>query len=304
MDFEWVNVVGWILSVLTAAGNGFVVFIVAKQRRLHSAANWLILSLAVADFGVGAAIFPSGYLCIKSTACNWRVYMAVHWFFVHSSVANLCTLTWDRYTAIVHPFKYITCMTARRPGKVILIAWLIPLLISLSLFLGMYATNSLIVLKILRLIGVSAFDILSCTLLLYGVGRILFVARTKRREDYAIKSNQRAVGPNTELQEQQNLSLAEFAPRHRPKKHNTGRFLIAIVSFFLGCHAVINYLVLRIMFSDDVSDTAGKVLTLLLVLNSAVNPLVYAFMKRDIKQELRKLFCGKERRNVYSLNEG
>ena len=56
------------------------------------------------------------------------------------------------------------------------------------------------------------------------------------------------------------------------------------------------------MFSDDVSDTAGKVLTLLLVLNAAVNPLVYGFMKRDIKRELKKFFCGRERRNVYSSN--
>ena len=156
MDLGLVNIVGWFLSVLTAAGNGFVVFIVAKHRRLHPAANRLILSLAVADFGVGAAVFPSRYLCSsKSIACNWRVYMAVYWFFIHSSVTNLCTLTWDRYTAIVHPFKYITCMTARRPGTVILMAWLIPVLISLSLGLAMYATNSLTVLKILRLFRLS-----------------------------------------------------------------------------------------------------------------------------------------------------
>ena len=158
----------------------------------------------------------------------------------------------------------------------------------------MYATNSLTVLKILRLIGVSAFDILSCALLLHGACRILFTAREKRREDSAIESNQRVVSSKIELQEQQNQSSAEFASRRRPKKHNTARFLIAIVSFFLGYHAVINYLVLRIIFSDDVSDTASKVLTLLLVLNSAVNPLVYAFMKRDIKLELKKVFCGEK----------
>ena len=288
----WFHFFGWLLSILAAAGNGLVVTFVAKNRRLHSSANWLVLSLAVADLGVGAAVFPSGYLCSsKSIACNWRVYMAVHWFFIHSSVTNLCTLTWDRYTAIVHPFKYITCMTARHPGTVISIAWLIPLLISLSLVLGMYATNSHTAWKILRLTGVSAFDILSCLLLLYGVSRIFLVVRTQLHKDQAIES----VLEVTKAQEQQDHSSTKSVSKSRGKKHNTVRFLIAIVAFFLGCHAVINYLVLRIMFSDDVSDTAGKVLTLLLVLNSAVNPLVYAFLKKDIKRELKRLIhCGEK----------
>ena len=99
--------IGWLLSIATALGNGLVIFLVAKHRRLHSApANKFVLSLAVADFGVGIAVFPSSYFCNKySMACNSRVYMALFWFFLHSSVTNLCSLTWDRYIAIVHLLK-------------------------------------------------------------------------------------------------------------------------------------------------------------------------------------------------------
>ena len=93
-------------------------------------------------------------------AYNLRVHMAFFWFFLHSSVTNLCTLTWDRYIAIVHPFKYNTTMTKRRPGMVILMAWLIPFAISLLLCTAM---------KVLRLAGVTAFDIVSCVLLFYAV---------------------------------------------------------------------------------------------------------------------------------------
>ena len=32
----------------------------------------------------------------------------LYWFLVHSSVANLCILTWDRYAAILHPLRYNT----------------------------------------------------------------------------------------------------------------------------------------------------------------------------------------------------
>ncbi|XP_078366098.1 adenosine receptor A2a-like [Oculina patagonica] len=277
---NWFNIFGWLLSIVTATGNGFVVFLVAKHHRLHSSANWFVLSLAVADFSVGIAVFPSGYFCNDLMACNFRVYMALFWFFLHSSVTNLCVLTWDRYIAIVHPLRYNTSMTERRPGIVILIAWLIPLAIALSLLVGMYATNSSTALKVLRLTGVSAFDIIACVLLFYAVVRILVIARAQSHQEAAM-----------ELQVQSNRSSTEATSSRRRKKRSTAPFIIAIVVLFLGCYIVVNYLVLCITFSCQVSDKAGQILILLLVLNSAVNPLVYAFLKRDIKMEIKNLIC-------------
>ena len=277
---DWFNIFGWLLSVVTTAGNGFVVILVAKHRRLHSSANWFVLSLAVADFSVGIAVFPSGYFCNNLMTCNSRVYMALFWFFLHSSVTNLCLLTWDRYIAIVNPLRYNTSMPERRPGMAIIITWLIPFMISLSLFVGMYATNSYTALKVLRLTGVSAFDIISCALLFYAVVRILVVARAQSHQEAAM-----------ELQVQANFSSTEAAPSCRRKKRNTAPFIVAIVVLFLGCYVVVNYLVLCITFACQVSDKAGQILILLLVLNSAVNPLVYAFLKRDIKMEIKKLIC-------------
>ena len=276
------NSFGWILSIITAAGNGFVIFLVAKIRRLHSSANWFVLSLAVADFIVGIAVFPSSYFCNKqSMACNSRVYMAFFWFFLHSSVTNLCTLTWDRYIAIVHPLKYNISMTERHPAMVILIAWLIPFAISLSLLVGVYATTSDTALNVLRLTGVSAFDIVCCVMLFYAVVRILVVARAQSHQQAAIELQVRSFQLSTEATNSRGRN-----------KHNTAPFIIAIVAFFVGCYVVVNYLVLCITFScRNVSDNAGQKLILLLVLNSSVNPLVYAFLKKDIRIEIKKLIC-------------
>ena len=271
--------IGWLLSIATALGNGVVVFLVAKNRHLHSApANKFVLSLAVADFGVGIAVFPSSYFCNKySTACNSRVYMAFFWFFLHSSVTNLCTLTLDRYLAIVRPLKYNVSMTERRPAMVILIAWSIPIAISLSLLVGVYATTSDTALNVLRLTGVSVFDIACCALLFYAVVRILVVARAQ--------SHKEAEETAIQLQVQFTHSSADNTNlRRRRNKHNTAPFIIAIVAFFLGCYVVVNYLVLCITFScHNFSDKAGQILILFLVLNSAVNPLVYAFWRKILK---------------------
>ena len=62
---------------------------------------------------------------------------------------------------------------------------------------------------------------------------------------------------------------------------------------------MVNYLLLCITFScHNFSDKAGLILILFLVLNSAVNPLVYAFLKKDIKMEINIPICGR-RRNFY-----
>ena len=218
--------------------------------------------------------------------------MASFWFFTHSSVTNLCTLTWDRYIAIVHPFKYITCMTARRPGIAIALAWSVPFAISLSLALGMYATSSPTAWKILRLIGVSAFDISACVLLFYLISRLLFVARRKAQEMSVIRRNDVFI-------ELRNPSSVECISSCRPKKSKTKLFLTTIVTFFLGCHAVINSFVLYMTVSSDISNfnLFSAILVLMLVINSAVNPLVYAFLKQDIKRELKLLVCGVRERN-------
>ena len=277
----WLNVSGWLLTVLAVLGNGFMIAFIAAIHRLHIPSNWFVFSLAVADLGVGIVALPSGYICfIYNANCNKTIYMAAYWFLVHSSVANLCVLTWDRYTAIVHPLKYITSITVRRPGRVILFAWAIPLLILLYLSLGMYATSSLTVLKVLRLTGVSGFDILCSALLVYAVVRILTVILAQSRRISAMESLRKKLHTGVSL-------TSPASPIRR--KHNSARLIIAIVVFFLACHVVKNYLILRIVFVSDMSENLALVVTVLLVANSAANPLVYAFLKRDIRREVVRL---------------
>ena len=45
--------------------------------------------------------------------------------------------------------------------------------------------------------------------------------------------------------------------------------------------------------SDRVSDNVALVVTALLVTNTAANPLVYAFLKRDIQRVLKRLIYGR-----------
>lgn len=287
---RWLSFLGWLFSVSTVVGNGFVIFLVAKKSQLHSSANWLVVSLAVADFVIGAFAYPLAYFC-TSLGCNFKLYTAFFWFFIHSSVTNLCALTWDRYSAIVHPFSYNTSVTERRTKTVILSAWFIPLAISLTLLVGLYATKSSTALIILRLTGVSAFDLISCALLMYAVARILNVARMQSQQESSIK-----------LQVQCTQTSCEETSIRKHQRQNKAHFVIAIVILFLLCHLAANGMILWVMFSTRVSYNAAQGVTLLLVINSAVNPFVYAFLKSDIKFEITKLFAKNNFRSARSLS--
>ena len=64
-------ILGWILSVLTTAGNGFTLLLVISQRRLRTKIKALIVSLSVADFCVGAFVVPSLFFCHIRGGCSW-----------------------------------------------------------------------------------------------------------------------------------------------------------------------------------------------------------------------------------------
>ena len=113
----WFWILGWILSILTIAGNGFTVLLVGSQLRLRTKTNALIVSLAVADFCVGAFAVPSLFFCEIRGGCNWPQPYAslvdfIRWLFAYASIMNLCSLALDRYMAVVKPLKYVTIMTA------------------------------------------------------------------------------------------------------------------------------------------------------------------------------------------------
>ena len=54
---SWFWILGWILSILTIAGNGFTLLLVGGQRRPRTKTNAPIVSLAVADFCAGLSLF-------------------------------------------------------------------------------------------------------------------------------------------------------------------------------------------------------------------------------------------------------
>ena len=66
----WFWILGWFLSILVVAGNGFIIFLVCSKRQLRTKTNASVVSLAVADFCVGLSVIPLKHFC--GSSCKWR----------------------------------------------------------------------------------------------------------------------------------------------------------------------------------------------------------------------------------------
>lgn len=281
---ETFNVVlHWILSASAIIGNSLVIYLVTFRQRLHSTANWFVLSLAVADFFVGATFFPY-YRACKDKACAQR---HIHWLcvdlFLCASVTNLCLMTVDRYIAIVKPLKYLIVMTPRRALLAIFAAWCIPIVTALLPLSWTYSTMSpaygAIIWKLFTIATLVVYGIAPCVFLPLAIIRILLIVRRCRLERSAVMA-------------QLDFNYSESRRRRQlcPEKEiSSTRLIVAVVAMFLVCYVFGGGVRIASIFSQHQPPEAVLVISSILILtNSAANPVAYGLLKRDFKRELLK----------------
>ena len=271
----WFLVLGWFLSILTIIGNGFIIFLVCNKRQLRTKTNAFVVSLAVADLCVGICVFPLLFLYETTRDRSYsqdleKAELIVRWFFQDASVVCLCSLVLERYIAIVMPYKYVTFMTRRRVIQLIALPWTITVIfISLesSLWIGL---NSFF-LQIFVWFATIFFSFLPCCMVIFCLVSILFVVY-KHNQQFHILTRQ--------LRFNYRVSYKTY--------EKSAVILMSVVSgFFLAYNVLAIRCGILFILNKWCSDSRYKIPVL--VINSAVNPLAYAFFKRDIKKEIIKL---------------
>ncbi|XP_066991097.2 dopamine receptor 2 [Anabrus simplex] len=118
-----------LFSVATVFGNMLVILAVARERYLHTATNYFVTSLAVADCLVGLVVMPFSaiYEVMEHTwffGADWcDVWRSLDVLFSTASILNLCVISLDRYWAITDPFSYPSRMTTKRAAALIAAVW-------------------------------------------------------------------------------------------------------------------------------------------------------------------------------------
>ena len=281
----WYLVLGGIISIITVAGNGIVIYLIVTRHRLHTTINWFILSLAIADFTIGASSFLVVYLVSPDLEFSDNVTYTIVSFLEAASATNLCLMTLDRYIAIVKPLKYVTFMTTRRVVLLISTAWLaafLPHFIFLVTVVISTSPNDVHG-QMFMVFDFVFYETLPLVILPFATGHIFLIVRRHSRQNAALvaqlRFNQRIERGNEASTQSQETSSAKLVG-------------VAVVVFVI-CY--VNELCFTILYQLPSKKTKPNevftyVLHLLFLVNSAVNPVAYAFHKSDIKKSLRSMF--------------
>ena len=269
----WFWILGWFLSILAIAGNGFIILLVGSKRQLRTKTNAFVVSLAVADFCVGLSVVPLPFFC--GSSCKWSQAGAswpklVRWLFGYASVTNLCSLVLDRYIAVVKPLKYLTFMTSRRVRQMIFFSWAIPVGIDI-LRLSYAISPKPIFADISNWLVMVLFELLPCIMLIFCVGSMV---RVVLKHDRAARMLAKQLRFNHRV---------PFKTREKA----TVKIMAIVVGLFLLCYGIFIRCSIVSVYFGSCEDAEYKLP--ILILNSAVNPFVYALLKRDINNEFKKM---------------
>ena len=192
------------------------------------------------------------------------------------SVVNLCSLVLDRFIAIVHPLEYISFMTRRRTTQAIVFSW-----VSTASFNALKVILLEFYFKTMRVPFVWLYlifcEFLPCVVLISCFVSMIFHVRKHDR-------SARIVAKQLRFNHQ-----VSFKTHHeKPAVIMMG----LVIGVFLVCYGMYLRCSFLILFqttinSSPCNDRNYKIPVL--VLNSAINPLAYAFFKRDIKKEFKRL---------------
>ena len=283
MNFIWL--VFLFFTFLSLVGNSWVIFIIAKRRRLRTTANWFILSLAAADLGVTCAFSPYMICEVILGTCKEKVGLIFAIYFMTVSAMGLIAMVAERYVAIVHSLKYVRIFTtARRTFLIIGACWGFPFLIT-AMNLAV-RRNWGVKTLIFYIIYILLFVVLPTVLLLTAHFHILLIARKLSLQMRALMKQVRfnITANSLKIKEIRNVGL----------KASTVRLVSVLVTIFTACCGIGLYVFLCYTFKICfVSKHTLLIYRLLLLVNSTMNPLVYAFLKEDIKKDSKAFLCRK-----------
>ncbi|XP_046391017.1 5-hydroxytryptamine receptor-like [Ischnura elegans] len=129
-----------LLILATVIGNVFVIAAILLERNLQNVANYLILSLAVADLLVACLVMPLGAVYEVSKQWTLGPELCDMWtssdvLCCTASILHLVAIAVDRYWAVTN-IDYIHQRTGRRIGVMILTVWSAAFLVSIAPFFG------------------------------------------------------------------------------------------------------------------------------------------------------------------------
>ncbi|XP_044147108.1 trace amine-associated receptor 4-like [Bufo gargarizans] len=286
--------------ILTIVGNSMVILSVSHFRQLHTPTNFLILSLATADFLLGLTVMP--YSMVRSITACWyfgdlfcKVHSCIDMTLCTTSIFHLFFIAVDRYYAICQPLHYSRKITIPVIEVYVFISWSVPCLYSFGLVLSnvnikgleeeilvpCMGSCSLVFNKIWGIISASLSFFIPGIFMIGIYIHIFSVARKQAKLINNIpnstnqnKSSKNKMWVNAENKAARTLSLV------------MGVFILCWLPFFT---LTVTDPYVNFSISDDVYNTV----LWLGYFNSAFNPIIYGLFYPWFKKSFHLILSGK-----------
>lgn len=276
----WYWTIQIVIASLNIMTNGSVICVILLRRALHTSPNWFILSLAIADFLMAVLVFPFELVCTFGSCSRWA-FKIMRDIILLSSTVNLMCVVFDRYFAVVFPLKYQRFSSSKQVFLCIGISWSSSIFFPVTMFMVrfFYSKN---VFKIYRISFEVSWLILLNLLLLIWYCKML---RVVKRQKQQICIQLRQLRHNYESSGLSYLTAERSAC-------SAVKLIGALIVLFVCCSWLAFYNDLHnYILSRLVSISLYVTGHILLPLNSVLNGVVYALLKKDIKREIVRFYC-------------
>lgn len=276
---------------LTVLGNGFVILAVILNKKLRSATNALIVSLAFADLPVGVVIFPlisvtqkfGPSLAYGQQLCNTTVFFTE--VFLSASCLHLLFISVDRYLAINNALRYHAIVTTRRVAHVIGFIWTLSLVVAVLPFLGWrevrprilggYCQYHLNLARSYILFLHITVCLTPLTIICLAYCKIFQVARMQAQKIASMTVNR---------------TEQEKRCKKLDKERKITLSVAVVVGVFILCWGPLNImLIIYCACQSCIASLAIEAAEVFSMLNSGCNPLIYGIFNKEFRRTFKAM---------------
>jgi hypothetical protein len=290
-----------LIAVLSILGNGMVLLVIARERRLRTVTNYCVASLATADLLVGVLGIPCVLVSLYGYPSNFYGCLILNSMIIvltQISIFSLLVIAMERFLAIRFPFWYKSHCSGEAAAGVIVCAWVAAIGVGLLPAFGWNLRGTYrqvcAFLDVNDMSYMVYFNFFGCVLLplllMLGIYCYIFhVVRKQIRQiaalqvSYATSSDDgsdNAASGDTQLGKQRRSLASES---------RSAKWFAVVLALFALCWLPLHIINIILHIHHTTNIYVLYVAIILSHANSAMNPVLYAYANTKFKSAFRRL---------------
>nr|XP_029502138.1 trace amine-associated receptor 13c-like [Oncorhynchus nerka] len=263
-----------LISAVTVFLNLLVIISISHFKQLHTTTNLLILSLAVSDLLVGLIVIPVTTVAIMEPCWGFGEYFCVFHIYIDFlctslSLGNMVLISIDRYVAVCDPLLYHSKITTTRMICCISFTWFCCIIYRAAIiknFVNVQVPSRCLTecfifegIKWGNIIDVVFTMVVPCSVIITLYMKIFVVARSQARKVFS--------------KEAASVSGVKTVQANKSERKAATTLSIVVVNYFI---CWIPFLCSSFFHLSFFSDNLSFIIGFLPLVNSLINPIIYA----------------------------